>query len=101
MSETKHTPGPWYLVADDGTDFTAIATVPEIDGDTDMEHEVLGSSEWLRVNLEDLRLMAAAPELLVALQAVDVLFGHLATDSTQRIWIDNARAAIAKATTGV
>ena len=47
------------------------------------------------------RLIAAAPELLEALRAVDVLFGHLATDSTQRIWLDNARAAIAKATTGV
>lgn len=39
----------------------------------------------------------ARDELLKALQAVDVLFGHLATDSTQKIWIENARAAIAKA----
>ena len=43
------------------------------------------------------RLSAINAELLEALQAVDVLFGHLATDSTQRIWIDNARSAIAKA----
>lgn len=35
-------------------------------------------------------------ELLAALRAVDVLFGHLAKDSTQKTWIDNARAAIAK-----
>lgn len=47
------------------------------------------------------RLIAAAPDLLEALRAVDVLFGHLARDSTQRIWLDNARAAIAKATAGV
>lgn len=43
------------------------------------------------------RLHALNAELLEALQAVDILFGHLATDSTQRIWIDNARIAIAKA----
>ena len=43
------------------------------------------------------RLHALNAELLEALQAVDVLFGHLATDSTQRIWIDKARVAIAKA----
>ena len=43
------------------------------------------------------RLHALNAELLEALRAVDVLFGHLAKDSTQKIWIDNARRAIAKA----
>ena len=43
------------------------------------------------------RLHALNAELLEALRAVDVLFGHLARDSTQRIWLDNARIAIAKA----
>ena len=43
------------------------------------------------------RLHALNAELLEALRAVDVLFGHLARDSTQRIWLDNAHAAIAKA----
>lgn len=43
------------------------------------------------------RLHALNAELLEALRAVDVLFGHLARDSTQRIWLDNARAALAKA----
>ena len=42
-------------------------------------------------------LHAINAELVEALRAVDVLFGHLAKDSTQKIWIDNARAAIAKA----
>jgi hypothetical protein len=56
VSKTKHTPEPWYVVADDGSDFTCISTRPELpEGETiDMDHEVLGSSEWLRVSGEDL-----------------------------------------------
>jgi len=48
--------------------------------------------------LDELR--AQRDELLAALRAVDVLFGHLAKDSTQKTWIDNARAAIANAEGG-
>lgn len=44
------------------------------------------------------RLIAAAPDLLEALQALTVLFSPLAKDSTTANWIDKARAAIAKAT---
>ena len=44
------------------------------------------------------RLIACAPELLDCLRAVEVLFGHLAKDSTQKTWLDNASAVIAKAT---
>jgi hypothetical protein len=67
----KHTPGPWFLWALDGSDFTAISTVPKQPHShkIDMDHEVLGSSEWLRVSDEDLRLMVAAPELLEACKA--------------------------------
>lgn len=61
---SKHTPGPWFVVAEDGADFTAIATKPSIDSKMDLDCEVLGSSEWLRVKPENLQLMAAAPELL-------------------------------------
>jgi hypothetical protein len=35
--------------------------------------------------------------MLDALIAVEALFGHLAKDSTQKIWLDKARAAIAQA----
>jgi len=94
----KHTPGPWYLISDDGCDFTVISTIKTIDRDLDMESEVLGSSEWIRAKPEDLKLMAAAPDLLEALQALEMLFAPLARDATAACWIDNARAAIAKAT---
>lgn len=89
---SKHTPGPWFVVAEDGADFTAIATKPSIDSEMDLECEVLGSSEWLRVKPADLQLMAAAPELLEALRNyVDGC--SLSVDA-----LAFARAAIAKAT---
>lgn len=87
-----HTPGPWYVITDDDTDFTAIATAPEISGTMDLDREVLGSSEWLRVKPEDLQLMAAAPTLLDALWQAANLIDALGGDSSQ------ARAEIAKAT---
>jgi len=82
MSDTQHTPGPWRVEA------TAYRNQPHIvneDGafvaDTDAHNA---------------RLIAAAPELLAALEAC------LAVPNKNRpdyIW-DNARAAIAKATGG-
>lgn len=70
-------------------------------------HEALRLADWLFDNVEHInhadaaaelrRLNALNAELLGALKAVDVLFGHLAKDSTQKIWIDNAHSVIAKA----
>jgi hypothetical protein len=48
--------------------------------------------------LANARLIAAAPELLEALTALELLFAPCVSDSTQSDWIDKARAAIAKAT---
>ena len=96
MSKPNHTPGPWEhtgqgdIVGKEDNGFGL--------GYVDVCSVYLRTVRG-RTNA-NARLIAAAPELLEALQAVDVLFGHLATDSTQRIWIANARAAIAKATTG-
>lgn len=58
------TPGPWFVVAEEGMDFIAISTTPGIAGQTDHDAEVLGSSEWLRATREDLLVMAASRELL-------------------------------------
>ena len=90
--KTEHTPGPWILICVDGADFTAIATRLIPLGAMDLDAEVLGSSEWLRAEPADLRLMAAAPELLAALQAIRVL---APLGSMMRVEAD---AAIAKAT---
>lgn len=66
---SKHTPAPWYLIQTDGTDFTAISR-REKNGD--LGDEILGTSEWLRATPEDLRLMAAAPDLLDALHLAEI-----------------------------
>ena len=91
----KHTPGPWFAK------FEAGRYVISYQGEFGPHRALAITGGFQPDNAANARLIAAAPELLEALQAVDVLFGHLATDSTQRIWVDNARAAIAKATTGV
>lgn len=64
----KKTPGPWFLITEDGTDFTCIASRPAIDGAMDLETEVLGSSEWLRAKRADLLTMAAGADLLAFAQ---------------------------------
>lgn len=73
----KHTPGPWFLIDADGADFTAIATIPKLMESYDSKHEVLGASEWLRAEEPDLRLMAAAPEMLTVLEDIIACKYHL------------------------
>ncbi len=92
----KHTKGPWYLIADNGADFTAIATVPKIEGYMDTEKEVLGSSEWLRVKPADLTLMTAAPELLEALEHAKA--GLLMNPTYNKTLMKRIDKAIKKAT---
>lgn len=92
---TNQTPGPWYPAAADGMDFTAIATVPKLEGAMDLDHEVLGASEWLRVKPKDLKLMATAPELFYALRdLVDVMTGRKEGEAAA---LHNALAALRKA----
>ena len=68
--DNETTPGPWYVVKT-GQQFTAIATVPELAGEFDPDHEVLTvSHEWLNVRLADIYLMAKAPELKAEIEAL-------------------------------
>jgi len=83
---SNHTPGPWKLVETESTDFTAIEN---LDG-----NEVLGTSEWLRANPVDLQLMAAAPDLLYALEEILLNETKLYNDMATVI---EAKAAVAKA----
>lgn len=68
----------------------------------DLDHEVLGSSGWLRVKLEDLILMASAPDLLAELENIananPRLWDVEVRDQFQQWAQSRARAAIAKAT---
>ena len=82
---SKHTPGPWFSLGAGGTDYTVIAS--------NKGEEVVGVSEWIRAEDEDLRLMATAPELLEALESLLAQveqYGH-------KPECDAARAVIAKA----
>lgn len=95
---TKHTPGPWpidWYVCREGKE--ELWRVPRSIGPVSVDHDHWAGNH-LTLDAADAALVAAAPDLLVALQALEALFYPYATDSTQRDWIDRARATIAKAT---
>jgi hypothetical protein len=97
--QTKHTPGPWHLLLTHGAAF-------EIGDHSDLNKANILCTryEWEERAGEMLangRLMAAAPDLLEALQAIlpDAVGNHIGGPDTQAR-IDAARAAITKATRG-
>jgi hypothetical protein len=103
MTDTL-TPGPWFAVAADDMDFTAISTSPHIDKTMDLPTEVLGASEWLRVKRADLFVMAASREMLDLLTGAVGGIGHLARASglntaSWLAWEERAQAVISKALT--
>lgn len=89
MSERKHTPGPWmvegrtvYALNDDGYNrFSALVQDAHTPGDE------------LEANAQ---LIAAAPELLEALEALTANYADVEQGGSKNV--DKARAAIAKAT---
>jgi hypothetical protein len=87
--EIKHTPGPWEVRSDDSGQHHWIT--PVVGGGYGCAGDrYMAVSGCIDVN--DARLIAAAPDLLAALQGV-VRVADRATDE-----FDAARAAIAKAT---
>jgi hypothetical protein len=80
-----HTPGPWIVLSD------SPAAIRTIDG-SNIAPEVC--------HLEDARLMAAAPDMLAALQfAVGrVELANAEGNPILSAWLTDARAAIARAT---
>ncbi len=94
MSESKHTPRPWYV---DGLLFIGVDKhgngrgsfrLQTDDDDPYPEEEVEANQQ----------LCASAPELLEACEEMLHRFGHLDTDPGKREACSEARAAIAKAT---
>ena len=85
MSESKHTPGPWIAFSDEIDDHTNIVSI------ADRTRLVLVLP--LRHKSEpDVRLIAAAPDLLEALEeAVKLFVIH------DHKWFETAKSAIAKA----
>lgn len=90
--EQAATKGPWFFHDTAGTDFTAISTRAEYPEDIDMEHEVIGSSEWLRAKYEDMELIAAMRNHLPALLDVAEKMQRLSEWATKTTPMDHIRA---------
>jgi hypothetical protein len=95
MSEIKHTPGPWFAI--ENCCFWEIRTSEfeyggEQIGDA-CASGFIGGAEDNPVEVANARLMAAAPELLEALEAMLAIYPYPDNDTT-----DAAKRAIAKAT---
>jgi hypothetical protein len=89
---TQHTPGPWYALAEGitGAEIGYRAIIDD-DGVTVCNPSPMGAA--------NARLIAAAPDLLAALQAI--VTGNVYGNPTQwNLCIDRGIAAIAKATGG-
>lgn len=68
-----HTPGPWVYVPDRNAHDYVIhkeGAKESEDGFISDEDGVVGSSEWVLIDEDDARLIAAAPELLSACRSV-------------------------------
>ena len=93
MSETKHTPGPWK------TSYTNLSVVIAENGAVVARASKLNGLVNLQANA---RLIAAAPELLEALESIASMYDYEAScgDLASRLYEATclARAAIAKAT---
>ncbi len=95
----KHTPGPW-VIADEGTTGWDICTVYATEvGYVEIKATKVGDEEDYKAeNYSNARLIAAAPDLLEALQRMLVINSLGAYAQSEAI--SAARAAIAKATKG-
>lgn len=88
---SKHTPGPWIVkerVA--GFDILAPESVYAVAEDPGGDYGVID-------DLQDARLIAAAPDLLEALEGTAALLEQLGFVSGDSLTVDAARVAIAKA----
>ena len=100
MSAAKHTPGPWWVCGDrPGERRNMNATVrATLDGSTRTTVCRLGQNNNRPREWADADLIAAAPDLLAALERL-LLSGDV-RDAAEKGALAQARAAIAKATGG-
>lgn len=87
--ETKHTLGPWHVGMKPGP----IVYGPKGEQVADLRADLISKDE----RLANLRLIAAAPELLEALKGI-LAVANVRVDDPRCAAFDFARAAIAKAT---
>jgi len=97
MSETKHTPVPWYITDDDppqapGCDAEGCAIVATVGRFT-----IYSKDSCAPCDKVDVKLIAAAPELLAACQKAIAWTDAIEEHEGDNPWRD-MEAAIAKAT---
>ena len=93
---TTYTPGPWKVeVRNDGSNHWIMPVAGGGRGWVGERYMAVSGA----IDIHDARLIAAAPDLLEALQAImpDAIGNHIGGPDTQAR-IDAARSAIAKAT---
>lgn len=105
MNEPKHTPGPWMIDrhADNGELVVRCHSDKKIVANCQTDFYSSGSRENLMAEIQaNARLIAAAPELLEALQNIVGIYNDsdrwTQGDEPEPVEIQAARAAIAKAT---
>lgn len=104
MTQFKGTPGPWVVVDDDHHDLGTESSVLIESASRGITIAIVGPSGESPTYTEDIinaNLIAAAPELLEALQhCVEWLDIHAPAGSAESFCVDEARAAINKALGG-
>ena len=94
MSEMKHTPGPWRV--DDGR---ILGNEPSVENDDVLICDVASNNEALTdFDEANARLIAAAPDLLLACQAALALLEDNGQQGGPKWTKDTLRKAISKAT---
>lgn len=92
---TKHTPGPWEQTYGKRGTLCVISDTTWICGEIENPHSPIDEVEAIA----NARLIAAAPDLLEALEGVSVLINSGALKSfTSEPWVGRVQRAIAKAT---
>ena len=98
MSETKFTPGPWRVCNGYGRVWIDAPDTKYSERDREYTRIILGGDDYedcKEVRSADAHLIAAAPELYDALNA---MLTHMGMDEDEftKVTFDQARAAIAK-----
>ncbi len=90
-TRTEHTPGPWELIHFGGPQIGHKASGDAV---CTMWGDENDPADPFHANA---RLIAAAPDILEALEIAVTLWAFQSTDAPQREWLSIAEAAIAKA----
>jgi len=84
MSAAKHTPGPWVVTVECGAHVIRGASIPHNENGVEFEWRDYVASTWGGEHADNAGLLAAAPELLEALQWMEMFHPRDGEDSNAR-----------------